>query len=1464
MSTFTQRELDISNKSYTNKDFESIYLELLELAEKISKRFSPTSANEADPFIVLLKLIASVSDKINYNVDKNILERFLLSCTQESSMRELTDMLGYSMNYYRSAETTVTFKYKFTDPSVTSVTIPAFSIVTDGGDIQYITTDTAIISRDDQVSNEVKVIQGKLRELDILGKNVVQLENLSSNRRLYLPELMIAENGISISSVETPNAWKAWSACDNLNTAIHGAPVYKFAFDSIKNLPYLEFPQWIANIIGNGIVIKYILTDGSAGNIPAKGLKTVARLNPPTSEDPDSLIKDDDIIVVNSAAAISGAEPESMSDAYAGCKRLIGTFDNLVTCRDYANKIYDLLDAYGNAEVSNVQVSDRRTDINYATEVLTASNSGSESIFYIDKYADFIADFENAPDSLAEHKNVTLQEFNALNIQNEDITAGSVYYITDEKSVDMYMRCDTKTSNNPSVDSSIIKYWTKIIVLPAASANVEDKVYYVVETKRHLTAKSINGTYMWLELKTSDLKDSISPYDLCIYPLRPISNTSAMAVNDANGYNNSYKILTDESALSRIKGGLAENKTLSHDYKELNPTDIGYIQNSYKLEATINTAKKVSVIEQTEIISNINNALIAKYNPRTLRFGQEIAFDELLTTIEAADSRIKSVSLQEPEQTPKVVLINNDVIDLYDENGDASDAFKFIVCKNVLAGRVEAFKYDKDFDYSFFQSDARKLVDVVKLSTACNLDAIPAGVKVAYELNANEAIQFVAPKLATGVSYPYGINYYLNLNSGAPYIPKHTEYKLQNGDLAIFTYIDSNDQTVIIVYDGSGDDVHILKPNCDLYTTAARKADNETPTKQGIKNSDYPTQFSNGVDYPFYTLRSSEVVEYRTLSKERVESFKRCYWLTNQLNNRILWNRDLTQKDKNGNSIIVCTYILNDGEYFFYTDFALSTLRAFGPGTRLKLTSLTTDTSTDAYAETLLPSWEHSNYVSVEDIDADGLGALGNYFIAKNFSDTSLYLDIYENELITLTAGDVVEFDNIANNGDVKITDNLFTPFPDICKVRYQFEDDVINGNDKYNDLPDRGTLSAPAIDAGWQARAVLDLNVGPDKPQRLVGNQEVIFTPGIYDEHLQRVLSYDEFLTIDDNDPDKPGSLSLFQVSIKAVPEAEDKYQQTVFLSSTPIIGSGGADVNLEYLDLDLSYKCPSILYYTEVTSTPLQRLNTGYYVPSFDERHIKQDEDVSNWFTECDLYTSAINAEKISPVPFEEKLGEAGTFYTNTLYYHTASDSYYKVVRVSVDDTATFAWRRVSANPYHRMFMIYLENLNEDIKVSASVENGQIRIYNKQSDWTDSLELSSGINVVEVADVIYQTNASLCENITLRFDAGLDEVEALEKIQGIGCLISPLKVVIDSNPLLGVSGDELKDYLANNFDRHFKEFFICADLDTTKEIELSDEYKLNSAQAFYNTNNIANEWVMPKIDFPSSSIKIARTSKM
>ena len=97
----------ISNMSYTSRDFNTIYPELLDLVKKITYKWDPSISNESDPGVILLKLNAIIADKCNYNIDKNVLECFPLSVTQESNARQLYEQLGYFMHWYRSATTQV-------------------------------------------------------------------------------------------------------------------------------------------------------------------------------------------------------------------------------------------------------------------------------------------------------------------------------------------------------------------------------------------------------------------------------------------------------------------------------------------------------------------------------------------------------------------------------------------------------------------------------------------------------------------------------------------------------------------------------------------------------------------------------------------------------------------------------------------------------------------------------------------------------------------------------------------------------------------------------------------------------------------------------------------------------------------------------------------------------------------------------------------------------------------------------------------------------------------------------------------------------------------------------------------------------------------------------------------------------------------------------------------------------------
>ena len=106
----TEKDIELQNTSYINKDFAQIYPEVLDLAKSLTSEWDPTVTNESDPGVVLLKVLTAIADKLNYTIDKNTLEAFMPSAAQEESMRKLCAMLGYSMKYYQSAETTVTMK----------------------------------------------------------------------------------------------------------------------------------------------------------------------------------------------------------------------------------------------------------------------------------------------------------------------------------------------------------------------------------------------------------------------------------------------------------------------------------------------------------------------------------------------------------------------------------------------------------------------------------------------------------------------------------------------------------------------------------------------------------------------------------------------------------------------------------------------------------------------------------------------------------------------------------------------------------------------------------------------------------------------------------------------------------------------------------------------------------------------------------------------------------------------------------------------------------------------------------------------------------------------------------------------------------------------------------------------------------------------------------------------------------
>ncbi len=393
-----EKELNLTQISPTKRDFYQIWTELLDVSKKLSERWDPTSTNETDPGIVLLKVLTACTDKLNYNIDKSVLELFMPSVTQEDSMRKLCDLLGYNMKYYQSATTDVTISYKGNllndDSKIYTFTLPKFTqIKNSSSDISYTTLkecsftvgksqDTAIIT-----SNKVPCIEGSYQVCSTNDGELITIDHIDDNYRFYLPEAAIAENGIFVSNLANNSYSAYWAKVDNLNTVISGKAAWKFGFDSYRQMPYIQFPEDISTLIEDGLKIEYIRTSGISGNVSARTLSKVAltkEIETNQSEDGNKItISADDLIAVNTQATTNGANLETINAAYNNYKKIIGTFDTLVTCRDYMNKIYNLYNEETNVPiVSNVIVSDIRDDINRAHVLCSFNEYG---ITYIDK-----------------------------------------------------------------------------------------------------------------------------------------------------------------------------------------------------------------------------------------------------------------------------------------------------------------------------------------------------------------------------------------------------------------------------------------------------------------------------------------------------------------------------------------------------------------------------------------------------------------------------------------------------------------------------------------------------------------------------------------------------------------------------------------------------------------------------------------------------------------------------------------------------------------------------------------------------------------------------------------------------------------------------------------------------------------------------------------------------------------------
>ena len=980
-----EQELNLTKLSYVDKDFASIYPDLLDLVKMLTNRWDPSTSNESDPGVVLLKIGAFLADHLNYNIDKNILECFLPSATQEESVRKIAEFGGYVPKYYRSAVGNVSVTYN-PNNFITGFTIPEFSIVisNDDGSITYTQLDPIAISSKNSPTT-VNFIEGTLQRLSV-DSDIITLDNLDNNNRIYFPNQYIAENGVFIYNTvggQRASGAEAWKKTDYIYTRPIGTKCYKIDYDSSRNLPYIEFPSDIANLIGDGLAIFYIYTSGSYGNVKAKELNKVVSINVSSIDQTGGIeIVSDDFVVSNNGAILNGCEPENIDEIYQSYKKIVGTFDTLVSTQDYSNAIRTAEDSYGENIISNGLVTDRRIDYNNAINVVVRRLTGTG--------------FEN----------VALNKFGKFtfngSLASEPTNPERGWIYTNSTDGKTYLCTDVTTDDSGTVHAT----WEEI-----TSLNSDDINEYL---------------------------DGMTPYDLIIYALQKYSASDYNSVYYWQALKNSFLQIPGDSdpntqsigdVESNLIDSLEENKCINHIFKDLRDGQIYCFKNYVPLTVDIIPYNKVTKYERNEILDNIRRALSDNFNSSKVEFGEELNYDEVKGVIEGADPRINYVRLSDFNYTTKVMLKDStpeNAEELLITDNSPIDGSMFLVdlaAKNVLSGRLCLFDFDDNFNYQYGQTDCNVYPDIVEIKTSAKINAA-SGLTYRETLEKNTYLEILYPSYYSKETYGSYVlyNFYSPNNK---IILAGTEYTLQSDETLSVYYKDSTGK--ITTYEHKAGET--IQPSFDLYNFDHPDNNNRVYTKD---NKDYNQ------------LASNESISTRVLLETEFNNEQYVYWIVNNTGG-VLFPADEDTK------------VLDDGEFFIYTDSTKTNLTILGRGTKL----VRSDDS-----DPMVLTTSSQNKITQTQLNEEGLAAKIP-FTLYNFGDNEL--KAIEMNIITLGEGDYVQFKGTDSSINYKLQN--------IDEISYRLAGET-------------ATTTLPKQDNFYEARTRLDVVIAENSPQYLTSGQ--------------------------------------------------------------------------------------------------------------------------------------------------------------------------------------------------------------------------------------------------------------------------------------------------------------------------------------------------------------------------------------
>ena len=1104
-STYTN---PMNAMSYTNKDFQTIYPELLDAAKELARNWDPTISNESDPGVVLLKLNAIIADKNNYNIDKNILENYPETYTQEFSARSQYKQLGYKMPWYRAAEVNVAFKYVPKEGEEIaegeSMTIPAFTSVSDT-DCNYVYTILSDIVFNASTTNmivEKEAIQGQLVDLSINGSNKIVLAHLDSRNRVYVDDYNIAQNGIFVRSSDS-TAGYYWEQVENVEVQPSNSACYEFDIDPMTGTPYIQFRQDVRNVIGSGLYISYIVTEGASGAIISKTLSkfesSVTATKKSLEGEKNITLDEENMKITNYNSSTKGFDPETVEEAYYSFKKHVHTFDTLVTLRDYINAIYN------SDIVSNSIVTDRTTDIPAHYKVVTSNrNSITE-----------IKDVVRTDESKTLFVKKGESEYEAVDVPLMDAFDLRLYLLGHAKPVrDMASYEDSfELDISASTKNSILTYLddTKCIQHNFKDLPVDEIV--LIQNVFPIRIK-ISPTYKLSPIQQREVQYNIQS------ALVKAMNSHEMTFGEEAIYQEILDIAT--SADDRIKLAILD--------------DFDYVTYAMYIEET-DDGSVVKMIPVSDFSRGKSGVVVS---------------DEL-------NKQFTGLRYVSSGDAPGFYKWDNasGMSKLY-ASKDILDRFRLeIISRNILAGSTPMFDHPGAFEPNLMMDiDTTASVETPGIYASLNISLEN---EKSYKLRKNEILTFTGPSFIAGNTFAGYAKYltspsFKGEDSGTRCMESNETYQLatdkDNGDK----------EWIVFISRGEGDDAPydcyvyttgaVIRPNFPLYSNKSFNPESDTYANdkdildrfnalisdkvRDLTSSDpevgidpkKPIKFqvSEVGDLNIYfefiqnkllgvnMTSGSRQIEVCRLNQVKLTTKENNYFYVvsndKQYRGNLEYYRLTLSKDTRDDDINSFSRVLGPDEFFIYTNSDQTMYEVLGQGTLIEYDYISTDGMTDESSGIYVKGdslFLENLAIDTTDIELDGIQAFKNDSIQFVNSNDTMF--VTEQIVYSFVDGDIVTVTSVSEedgeNKYLTIQDNKTVSIGGEYKVEY----DTSAGSGK---LP---IFKLSNAYYNWRVSSALHVKMSRDEPmvlQATTANSRQVF--GVPVDDIIYYVDYHEY----------------------------------------------------------------------------------------------------------------------------------------------------------------------------------------------------------------------------------------------------------------------------------------------------------------------------------------------------------------